>query len=214
MAQVTIYSIDQLRDRGWEITTSQINSVWLGRAYKKFYDLLEYEYSPSGMTTEDVVLQTISYWATAIEYGYEIQTLRGHENMYFPKEKLYTWISPQQLSQFEKMYPDAVRNAYQDALGLIRSQIGELYDINAILENNICDEGTVDVFRWIIIVLTAYNITGSAITRSEVLENNFRLAHNKLQEMKAGSSTLSDAPLRSEPNAWPGVVKNGSKMLG
>jgi hypothetical protein len=132
---------------------------------------------------------------------------------YFPKEELYQWISPQQMEQFEKMYPDCFQMSYQSALGLIRSQIGELYDIDAILAGD-TNAGTKEVFRWMLIVITAYNITAPATKRSQTIDDNFMLACGRLKEMKTGASSMSDAPIKEEPNAWPGVVRNGQKMLG
>lgn len=143
------------------------------------------------------------------------QTFKDTTCIFFQKDELYQWISPQQLEQFEKMYPECVNIAYQNALGLIRSQIGELYDIDAILEQEPdVDKGTLQVFKWMLEVFTAYNITSPSAKHSQTLDDNFQLALKRLQEMKSGASSMSSAPAKEAPNAWPGVVSNGRKMLG
>ena len=129
--------------------------------------------------------------------------------MYFREEELYQWISPQQLDQFKKMYPDCVEISYNSALGYVYSQIGELYDIASILAGD-TNDGTAKIMRWILTVLTAYNITSPSARHSETLRDNYEMVVKKVTEMKNGATTLHDAPIKETPNAW-GTVVNGSK---
>lgn len=135
-------------------------------------------------------------------------------NMYFPEEDLYQWISPQQLDQFKKMYRNCVILAYNNALGYLYSQIGELYDLDAMLSGDTNDP-TAKILHWIMTVLTAYNIAAPSTKHSQSLQDNFDMVIRKVTEMKNGATTLHDAPLKPEPNAWGGVVNsNKHKMLG
>lgn len=154
-------------------------------------------------------LQSAAEYASCIEYGEQVIVAGEPGKMYFPEEELYQWISPQQLDQFKKMYPDCVEISYNSALGYVYSQIGELYDIASILAGD-TNDGTAKIMRWILTVLTAYNITSPSARHSETLRDNYEMVVKKVTEMKNGATTLHDAPIKETPNAW-GTVVNGSK---
>lgn len=159
-------------------------------------------------------LKAATVFATAVEYGEQVLVASEPDKIYFEKEELYQWISPQQLEQFEKMYPACFEVAYNSALGYLYSQIGELYDIPAILAKD-TNEGTAKIMRWILTVLTAYNITSPSARHSESLRDNFDMVVKKITEMKNGATTLNNAPTKDEPSAWGTVVNSGKhKMLG
>lgn len=171
-----------------------------------------YTYSVSEDSVSDA-LYLISLWASVIEYGEEASRF-APEDMYFPKKQLYQWMSPQQLEQFEKMYPDCVNVSYNSAMGLIRSQIGALYGVDAMIAGQ-TNTDTSQIFRWIVLVLTAYNIVSPGTKRYQVIEDNFTLANKKLKELKTGASYMNDGIIRNdECDAWGEVVSNKSKMRG
>lgn len=180
------------------------------KAYKAFNtgSSSEEYYERISATLEEAVL-----YANAIEYGYDAMFWKPGD-MYFPKNMLYQWISPQQLEQFEKMYVDCVAVSYQSALGYIYSQIGELYDMDSILSGD-TNDGTAKIMRWMLTVLTAYNLSSPSAKHSQTLQDNFDMVTKKVTEMKTGATTLHDAPIKEAPNAWGDVV-NGTKykMLG
>lgn len=133
---------------------------------------------------------------------------------YFNEDELWQWISPQQIAQFKEMYPGCVQVAYDNALGLIISQIGELYDIDAILAGD-TNANTRRTFKWILEVLTANNITSPGTKHSPTLIANYEMAINKLTELKNGASTMQNAPAKEPTNAWPTIVNSKKcKMLG
>ena len=173
---------------------------------------IPYTFNFSGENLQDLYDEA-GYYASAIEYGVAAQSYLP-EDMFFPEEQLYQWISPQQMEQFRKMYPDCVKIAYQSALGYVYSQIGELYDLDAILAGD-TDDGTSKIMRWILTVLTAYNLSSPSAKHSQTLLDNFDMVTRKVTEMKNGATTLHDAPIKAEPNAWGGVVNSSKcKMLG
>lgn len=168
-----------------------------------------YSNTPVMCISEAESLQSAAEYASLIEYGEQVIVAGEPGKMYFPEEELYQWISPQQLDQFKKMYPDCVEISYNSALGYVYSQIGELYDIASILAGD-TNEGTAKIMRWILTVLTAYNITSPSARHSETLRDNYEMVVKKVTEMKNGATTLHDAPIKETPNAW-GTVVNGSK---
>lgn len=168
-----------------------------------------YSNTPVMCVSEAESLQSAAEYASLIEYGEQVIVAAEPGKMYFPEEELYQWISPQQLDQFKKMYPDCVEISYNSALGYVYSQIGELYDIASILAGD-TNDGTAKIMRWILTVLTAYNITSPSARHSETLRDNYEMVVKKVTEMKNGATTLHDAPIKETPNAW-GTVVNGSK---
>lgn len=210
---VEIWTKSQLEERGWDISVAEQPDASFSAVASKTYPSDEvYERQIAGYADENAAEDAICTWASAIEYGNLYRMWRPTE-MYFGKDELHQWISPQQLEQFERMYPDCVEISYQSALGMLYSQIGELYDIQTILAGQTTD-GTVKIMRWMLSVLTAYNLTSPANKHSQTLDDNFQLVMKKVTEMKTGASTLSSAPILEEPNAWPVVVSNKRKMLG
>lgn len=183
-------------------------------AKKKFTDpktgeVRSYANDPVLCTSPADSRQSAAEYASLIEYGEQVIVAAEPGKMYFPEEELYQWISPQQLDQFKKMYPDCVEISYNSALGYVYSQIGELYDIASILAGD-TNDGTAKIMRWILTVLTAYNITSPSARHSETLRDNYEMVVKKVTEMKNGATTLHDAPIKETPNAW-GTVVNGSK---
>lgn len=168
-----------------------------------------YSNTPVSCSSAQASLQSASEYASCIEYGEQVIVAAEPGKMYFPEVELYQWISPQQLDQFKKMYPDCVEISYNSALGYVYSQIGELYDIASILAGD-TNDGTSKIMRWILTVLTAYNITSPSARHSETLRDNYEMVVKKVTEMKNGATTLHDAPIKETPNAW-GTVVNGSK---
>lgn len=199
MARVNILTKEEAEAFGWSL----FENATLYTARKTFNDGELYELS-------DISQRSVLYYITAVENGYLLQP---DENMYFRKEELHQWISPQQLLEFEKMYPDCVIMSYLSAIGLIRSQIGEIYDVDAILSGD-TSEGTRQVFAWILKVITAYNVTSPSSKRSGPVEANYIEARNKLVELKNYASTMSDGPIKPEPNAMPTIISNKYKTRG
>lgn len=167
-------------------------------------------YSKDHLLFDNAQKECVLY-ASAIEYA-EIKDQWIPPVPFFDTKELYQWMSPQQLDQFVKFYPDALTISYSNALGLIKSQIGALYDIDSEIKK---ESEVSKVIKWIIMVFTVYNISSPSFKRSQVLDENFLIAHNKLQELKTGASFASDAKLIDDKcSAWGTVVSSKAKMRG
>lgn len=221
MTPLNTFTAQELQEKGWEITMhpdpAGSTKVYV-RMQKTFGDdddpqQTRYDTSLPLFATGEEAMIDAEHYGSAIEYGEEWRKWKP-ANAFFDKSALYQWISPQQLLQFEKMFPDCVNAAYDSALALVRSQIGELYDIQAILAGD-SNEGTISVMRWMLTVLTAYNISSPAAKHSQTLLDNYDMVVRKLTEMKTGYSTLQNAPVVDDPDAWGTVyTQNRRKMLG
>lgn len=103
------------------------------------------------------------------------------------------WVSPVQLQEFEELYPDIVRNAYNTALANVYAQIGNYYDIKDLL--SITDEEEKDqTLLWILKVFTAYNVCAPSVQISEPLKANFEQANITLKELKGGQVSMETEP--------------------
>ena len=56
---------------------------------------------------------------------------------YFPESALGIYITPQQLRQFKNMYPDCVSDAYRAAVGELTANIGNIFDMAAMVAQTI-----------------------------------------------------------------------------
>lgn len=213
-----VYTLPSVEDKNLYIHHFALHGDFVANsittAKKTFTDpktgaVRSYSNTPVMCVSEAESLQSAAEYASLIEYGEQVIVAAEPGKMYFPEEELYQWISPQQLDQFKKMYPDCVEISYNSALGYVYSQIGELYDIASILAGD-TNDGTAKIMRWILTVLTAYNITSPSARHSETLRDNYEMVVKKVTEMKNGATTLHDAPIKETPNAW-GTVVNGSK---
>jgi hypothetical protein len=134
--------------------------------------------------------------------------------MFIERERIYLFVQPQELVQFESMNPNVVDMAYQSAIGRINSEIGYKYDLPAMLAKTDADRD--ETLLWLVTVLTCAVIVGSAINIAPLLQNEYLLAQSRLQELKAGFSTMLDAEKKdmATANARMEIVYNNKKYLG
>ena len=126
-------------------------------------------------------------------------------DMYFRKSELLQWVSPVQLQEFEELYPDIVRNAYNTALANVYAQIGNYYDIKDLL--SITDEEEKDqTLLWILKVFTAYNVCAPSVQISEPLKANFEQANITLKELKGGQVSMENGASKLQENGTKGVL--------
>lgn len=134
--------------------------------------------------------------------------------MFIERERLYLFLQPQELRQFESMNPNVVRMAYDSAIGRINSEIGYIYDLPAMLGK--AGEERDQTLMWLVTVLTCSIIAGSSINIAPMLQEEYVNAQRRLQELKAGFSTMLEAekkPITGD-NARMEVVSNKSRYLG
>lgn len=134
---------------------------------------------------------------------------------YFPESALGIYITPQQLRQFKNMYPDCVSDAYRAAVGELTANIGNIFDMAAMLGEP--DENKKDdTIRWILQVLTAYNIASPSLNYSEPLAAAYEKVAQTIIKLKGGVVSLEEpAPYRTDSqNANAEVITSRYKYLG
>lgn len=192
--------------------------MWSCLVQKTFLDPVTgipviYIYEGTGETQQQAVMECRIY-ASMVEYGTDLQRWQP-EDMYFNKEKLRQWISESQIMQFEGMYDNVVKVAYQNAVGFVVSQIGEIFALKKILsrEEGVSDD-THSVMGWILEVLTAWNVCAAGLNASMMLQTNYKMVVDKLTELKNGATTMANAPIKEEPNAMPTIYSKKNSYLG
>lgn len=134
---------------------------------------------------------------------------------YFPESALGLYITSQQLIQFKNMYPDCVSDAYRTAVGELTANIGNRFDMGAIL-NQTDEEKKDDTIRWILLVLTAYNIASPSLNYTEPLANAYQKVSETIIKLKGGMVSLEEpAPYRTDAcNANSEVITSRYNYLG
>lgn len=156
--------------------------------------------TPEGMTGAAFAASAVSFFESL---------------MYFPKSALFLYITPQQIAQFEAMYPDCVMDAYRSAVGKLTAQIGNRFNMEAMLSET--DESAKDdTIRWVLQVLTAYNICAPSLNISEPLDNAYKEAYQTIQRLKGGMVSLEEpAPYRKDQyDANVEVITSRNKYIG
>lgn len=135
--------------------------------------------------------------------------------MYFTKSSLYLYITQQQLYQFEQMYHNCVSDAYKSAVGKLTAQIGNRFNMEAMLGVQSESEKD-DTIRWILQVLTAYNICAPSFNTSEPLDMAYREVYQTIQRLKGGMVSLEEpAPYRTDQyEANVEVITSRSNYIG
>lgn len=135
--------------------------------------------------------------------------------MYFTKSSLYLYITPQQLYQFEQMYQSCVPDAYKSAVGKLTAQIGNRFNMEAMLGVEIESQKD-DTIRWILQVLTVYNICAPSLNISEPLDMAYKEVYQTIQRLKGGMVSLEEpAPYRTDQyNANVEVVTSRESYIG
>lgn len=134
---------------------------------------------------------------------------------YFTEASLGIYITPQQLQQFKNMYPDCVADAYRAAVGELTANIGNIFDMSAMLGQTDEDDKD-DTIRWILQVMTAYNIASPSLNYSEPLAAAYEKVAQTIIKLKGGIVSLEEpAPYRTDSqNANAEVITSRYNYLG
>lgn len=134
---------------------------------------------------------------------------------YFLESSLGIYITPQQLEQFKNMYPDCVSDAYRNAVGELTAEVGNRFDMAAMLGE--ADESKKDdTIRWILQVMTAYNIASPSLNYSEPLEMAYKKVAQTIIKLKGGMVSLEEptAYRNDKFSANAEVITNRYKYRG
>lgn len=154
--------------------------------------------------TEEKALYDATVYASMVEYGLVAEKWQPSDMM-FPREQLYQFIQPSQLDILEKMYPDCVPVAYQNAMAYVQSYIGNMFDVEAIV-NADDTTSTAYTLRLALVIQTAIFLLASSPQYAETTELHNRQLHMLLRGLKAGSRNFGAAAEIAEPNARVQIV--------
>ena len=110
---------------------------------------------------------------------------------FFTKSSLGIYITPQQMMQFENMYPDCFRDAYRNAVGELTAEVGNRFDMAAML-GEADEDRKDDTMRWILQVMTAYNIASPSLNYSEPLDAAYKKVAQTIIKLKGGMVSLEE----------------------
>lgn len=174
-------------------------------------DEILYTFSANG-ETEEAATSLACMYASMVEYGMDSQKWKP-EGMAFPREQLYQFIQPAQLENIERMYPDAVDTAYQNAIAYIASYMGNMFDLEAML-NSGDSSSTALTLRLALAISTVTFILASSPQYSDTIELHNRQLHMLLRGLKSGQRNFGKNGISAEPNVRVQVVtleKTGAK---
>lgn len=130
-----------------------------------------------------------------------------------PREQLYQFIQPNQLDIIERMYPDAVATAYQNAMAYVQSYIGAMFDVDTMLTSG-DTSSTALTLRLALCLKTVVYILASSPQYSETIEMHERQITMLLRGLKVGNRNMGKHGIAGDPNVRVSVVslqKTGAK---
>lgn len=170
-----------------------------------------YTFSASAATQEAALRYACTY-ASMVEYGLVAQKWEPTD-MAFPREQLYQFIQPNQLEIIERMYPDAVTTAYQNAVAYVQSYIGAMFDVDTMLATG-GTTSTALTLRLALCLKTVVYILASSPQYSETIEMHERQITMLLRGLKIGNRNMGKYGVAGDPNVRVSVVslqKTGAK---
>ena len=170
-----------------------------------------YTFSASA-ATQEVALRYACTYASMVEYGLVAQKWEPTD-MAFPREQLYQFIPPNQLEIIERMYPDAVTSAYQNAMAYVQSYIGAMVVGDTMLATGGTTSSAITL-RLALCLKTVVYILASSPQYSETIEMHERQITMLLRGLKIGNRNMGKYGVAGDPNVRVSVVslqKTGAK---
>lgn len=172
-------------------------------------DELMYLYTITQPTYEEANDIALLY-VSMVEYGTAANHWMPSDDMAFRYEDLYQFIQKGTLDQLVAMYPETVTTAYRNALAYVHSEIGAMFDIDAMLNSDDVS-ATSMTLRLALCMKTAWFCLASSAQYSEVTEQNEAQIKTLLKGLKSGSRNMGKAGLIAEPNVRGTIVSQGRK---
>lgn len=163
-----------------------------------------YTFSANANTEEEALVSACQY-ASMVEYGLVAQKWQP-KDMPFTREQLYQFIQPSQLDVLESMYPDTVAVAYQNAYAYIQSYVGNMFDVDAMLDNN-DTSATALTLRLALVIQTVIFILAASPQYAETIEMHNRQLHTLLKGLKTGNRNFGKGGIVAEPDVRVDIVK-------
>ena len=114
---------------------------------------------------------------------------------------LYQWIQPNTCDEIIGMNPTALEDAYVSAIGYLAGEIGNIYDLEEMLPV------MKDVYPDL-------SFMGSTFAWSTVFTNQYNSVMSTIHRMKSGTSRMTGAVNKPEPNAIGKIVTNINDYIG
>lgn len=166
-------------------------------------DEIIYTFSANGQTEEEA-LRYVNSYASMVEYGTIAQQWEPKE-MAFTRDQLYQFIQPSQLNVLEKMYPNVIPTAYQNALAYVQSYIGAMFDVDAMLASG-DTSSTALTLRLALCISTVTYILASSPQFAETIEMHNRQLHTLLRGLKTGSRNFGKNSIVGSPDVRVSIV--------
>lgn len=166
-------------------------------------DELLYTFSASAELQEDAERYAFSY-ASMVEYGIIAERWQPGE-MAFPESQLLQFIQANTLEMLKAMYPDVIVTAYASALAYVKSYIGNMFDVDTMLENN--DYSPLSMtLRTALCICTATYVLASSPQYSDTIEQHNKQLHCLLRGLKSGSRSMGKDGVIAEPDVRVSIV--------
>lgn len=166
-------------------------------------DEILYTFSATAETLEDAERYAFSY-ASMVEYGMIAERWQPTDYA-FPKDQLYQFIQRNILEMLESMTPDIVGYAYSSALAYVKSYIGNMFDVDAMLDTDNLSI-TSQTLRLALCISTSIYILASSPDYSDVIEQHNKQLIHLLKGLKAGSRNMGKDGIISIPDVRLTVV--------
>lgn len=134
--------------------------------------------------------------------------------MFITETDIQTWIQPITIRNTMGMNPNALSNAYLNAIGFLKKELQGKWDIDSSLESKVGDENFDPTLYYIVVVLTSYYFAGISSNISEPLYNEYKHVCSVIEDLRNGTSVLYNAEKTTEPNAYGVIYTNENQYRG
>lgn len=134
--------------------------------------------------------------------------------MFITETDIQTWIQPITIKNTRAMNPDALDNAYLNAVGYLKRELQGKWDIDNALKAERDTEDFDPTLYYIVVVLTSFYFAGISSNISEPLYNEYRQVCGIVEDLKNGTSVMYNAPGQESPDAYGIVYTDENTYLG
>lgn len=134
--------------------------------------------------------------------------------MFITETDIQTWIQPITIKNTKAMNPNALDNAYLNAVGYLKRELQGKWDIDNSLKAQRDSEDFDPTLYYIVVVLTSFYFAGISSNISEPLYNEYKQVCGIVEDLKNGTSVMYNAPEQESPDAYGIVYTDENTYLG
>lgn len=134
--------------------------------------------------------------------------------MFITETDIQTWIQPITIKNTKAMNPNALDNAYLNAVGYLKRELQGKWDIDNSLKAQRDSEDFDPTLYYIVVVLTSFYFAGISSNISEPLYNEYKQVCGIVEDLKNGTSVMYNAPEQESPDAYGIVYTDEDTYLG